>query len=246
MVTGPLIKAGLWLAYPLALVALGAVLLLSLGPLPGPPSDPAPPKTPSKRNKGIHAEFKAAAALFGAIGIVYTLAEGTISNWILIYLREDRQIGLPQASWALSAFWIALACGRLLAAAVLLRTKAEKIWPFPLLLMIIVLMLLPAVAGPADGILAFAAAGMACSAFFPITVGLFTQRFPDQAALAASLMIAAGMVGASFGSFIIGPLRALMPLERIYLLAILYPCLALVLAVAYLARQKRAGQRPGK
>ncbi|MDA8139093.1 MAG: MFS transporter [Desulfobacteraceae bacterium] len=238
LATGPLIKSGEWQIYPLSLIFLGFSLLVGLAVIQSPKGavaaneKGAATKGPGTAPRG----FRSAAVLFCAIGVLYTLAEGTISNWLIIFLHEDRHVDPARASLALSIFWTSLAGSRLLISTLLLRIKAEKIWLCLPILIIVVLALLPGVRGPLSGALLFACAGAACSGFFPITVGLFTQRFAEQAAMAASLMIAAGMVGASFGSFIIGPLRTFLPLAHLYYLAILYPGAAFGLAVCYLVK----------
>jgi MFS family permease len=86
----------------------------------------------------------------------------------------------------------------------------------------------------------YAFAGLACSAFFPLTVGLVSRVFPDSAAWVSSLMIAALMLGVGIGSFVIGPLRAGLSLERLYVYSAVYPAGAFLLAVGVVARSWRS------
>jgi predicted MFS family arabinose efflux permease len=166
--------------------------------------------------------------------ILYAFAEGTFANWSVIFLHEERGIAPAQAALALSVFWAMMAVGRLLVSALLLRIPAARIWLTLPVLMISAFLLLPLAHSALTGIALFAFAGLACSAFFPVSVGLITRRFPASAALVSSLMIAALMLGVGSGSFAIGALRAMLSLENLYRVSTLYPLTAFVLAVMLL------------
>jgi predicted MFS family arabinose efflux permease len=77
----------------------------------------------------------------------------------------------------------------------------------------------------------FALAGLACSAFFPLSIALASERFPDHTAWVASMLIAALMLGVGLGSFTIGALRELVSFEALYRGSAAYPALALLLAL---------------
>jgi predicted MFS family arabinose efflux permease len=77
-------------------------------------------------------------------------------------------------------------------------------------------------------LIVFAFAGLACSAFFPLSVSLLSRRFPGHAAFTGSLMVASLMLGVGMASFSIGPLHARWPLATIYLASALYPAIAWV------------------
>lgn len=109
-----------------------------------------------------------------------------------------------------------LAAGRLLVSVLLLKINAAWIWLILPLMMIATLLLLPLATTAASGIALFALAGLSCSAFFPLTVGLASKRFATHQALVASLLIAALMVGVGLGSFVIGPLRQTFTIGELY------------------------------
>jgi fucose permease len=168
---------------------------------------------------------------FIAIAVLYAFAEGTFSNWSVIYLHEERGIELALATLALSLFWATMAAGRLLVSFLLLKIPAQWIWLVLPLLMVSVFLLLPLAHTALLGIALFALAGLSCSAFFPLSVGLVSKRFPASAALVSSLMIAALMSGVGIGSFMIGPLRSSISLERLYQLSSIYPTTVFMLAL---------------
>jgi fucose permease len=90
----------------------------------------------------------------------------------------------------------------------------------------------------------FALSGLACSAFFPLAIGLISIRFDQHVAWVSSMMIAALMVGVGLGAFFIGLLRGQLALEQLYRISSIYPFLVLVLAVV-LVRSHATG-RHGK
>jgi predicted MFS family arabinose efflux permease len=97
------------------------------------------------------------------------------------------------------------------------------IWLALPVLMIAAFWFLPGASTPVLGLGLFALAGLACSAFFPLTITLASERFPNEVAWVSSMLIAALMVGVGLGSFVIGPLREWLSLEQLYRLSAVYP-----------------------
>ncbi|MBX7081861.1 MAG: MFS transporter [Nannocystaceae bacterium] len=217
----------------LAVVTLAVAAAVLRTRMPTPPSPPATATTAHARRLGT----------LGAIAVAYALAEGTLSNWITLFLHDGRGVDGPLAALALSGFWAALAGGRLLASVVLRRTSAFSLWQALLSLMALVLAALPAVQGPASGIVAFIVAGLATSAVFPLTVALAGERLGLRSETAASVSTAALMTGVGVGSFVIGALREALGFDTLYRLGALYPLLALVLGRVGFARREPPSQR---
>lgn len=129
--------------------------------------------------------------------------------------------------------------GRLLASALVVWVAAATIWmPLPVL-MAVVFLLLPFADSAVLGIGLFSLAGLACSAFFPLTIALASERFPGHIPWVSSMMIAALMAGVGLGSFVIGPLRDWLRLEQLYQLSVIYPMLAGGLALWVVGRRPR-------
>ncbi|MBL4686806.1 MAG: hypothetical protein JKY37_19570, partial [Nannocystaceae bacterium] len=80
------------------------------------------------------------------------------------------------------------------------------------------------------GLALFAVAGLACSAFFPITLALATQRFPGRAPAIASVLVATLAVGIGSGSFLLGALRELASFDMLYRISALYALLLWAIA----------------
>ncbi|MBI4849684.1 MAG: MFS transporter, partial [Nitrospirae bacterium] len=242
IIAGYLIVRGQWLAFPMSLLIVSALLagtaILTRFPVYGKPEDAQPPHSPKQQEKLFSSP---ALWTFIAIVILYAFAEGTFSNWAVIYLHEERKIELAHASLALSTFWAMMAAGRLLVSVLLLKVPAIHIWRALPLLMIIGFLLLPIADSPTVGIALFAFAGLACSAFFPLSVTLVSGRFTSSSAFVSSLMIAALMSGVGIGSYVIGPLRSSFTIERLYQLSALYPISVFVLALTI--REELPGDR---
>jgi len=245
LATGPLLvgtftASGAWIGYPLFLILLSVMLLAALRFSHAPVYEPNGDKDVGRTEASAprHPLTVSAFWVFAGIVILYAFAEGTFANWSIIYLHEERGIALATASLALSIFWAMIAGGRLLVSVLLLKIRAEWIWLILPLLMVSAFLLLPSAESAAGGIALFALAGLACSAFFPLTVGLVSRRFPANTALVSSLMIAALMIGVGIGSYVIGPLRATLSLERLYLYSAFYPAGAFILALGIIARSR--------
>ena len=229
---GPLIAAGFvetgaWTGFPQSLLVLCGILFLLLSVVAAfPVDDTVPVASPGGNETPLRS-----ASFWGlvAIAVLYAFAEGTFSNWIVIYLAETRHLPMTTGTTALSAFWAALVVGRLAVSLLALRLPLQPIWRALPLLMIAAFLALPYADSAASGIGLFAAAGLACSAFFPLTIAVASQRFPAQVPWVSSMMIAALMVGVGLGSFVTGALRELLPLEQLYRLSVAYPVSALAL-----------------
>jgi fucose permease len=247
LATGPLVAAqfvstGAWAGFPLLLLALAAVLTLAavVIRLPAQPAGGAQ-KSAAKPPIGSLPFW-----IFVVIAVIYAFAEGTFSSWAVIYLQDGK--GLPEmvAGLALSAFWGALVAGRMAASVLVTVVPARVIWLSLPLLMIAAFLSLPYVSDVTSGIGLFALAGLACSAFFPLTITLVSARFPEHVAWVSSMMIAALMVGVGVGSFVIGALRESLAFEDLYRFSALYPASAMALAAVVVWGGQRQPAAEGK
>lgn len=241
----PFIMRSYWIGFPLLLAGLAAFLALATwlehfpqdlggasGNLPEamPMADPMPLPQAPPHATDAHPARTASFWLFAAICVLYAFAEGTFGNWAVLYLQDVKQLPPTVAAGALSVFWAAIVGGRLLTSILVLRMSPQVIWLVLPLAMIVAFELLPYADTPFLGIACFAFAGLACSAFFPLSIGLASKRFEQHVPWVSSMLIAALMVGVGLGSYVIGVLRELIPLEQLYRLSALYPLAVLILA----------------
>ena len=231
LMIGPLLadgfgRTGLWIGFPLLLLSLSVALALTAMAVHLPDAGGEP-----QRGASLNPPLTSGAFwIFVAIAVLYAFAEGTFGNWAVIYLSEVKGLPAGVATLALSVFWAAMVAGRLLVAVLVVRVAPQVIWLGLPMLMIAPFLLLPTANTPALGLGLFALAGLACSAFFPLTITLASAQFPEHVAWVSSMLIAALMVGVGLGSFMIGPLRQWLTLEQIYQLSTLYPVLVIGLA----------------
>ncbi|NOQ96597.1 MAG: hypothetical protein GQ561_00370, partial [Calditrichae bacterium] len=229
-----------WFIYPISLVGVSILVVLFL------PFCHLPDYAASLKNIDVKYTKNLKTPLYNwilwvflIIVVMYAFAEGTFSNWAVVYLNENRGIPLTTASLALSAFWAMIAMGRLLVSVLLIKVSSQSIWLFLPVLMIAAFFMMPFATNGLAGILLFSLAGLACSAFFPLSVDLVTKQFPVHAALVSSIMMAALMTGVGIGSYTIGSLRSLFPMENLYQISAVYPALVLLFITILKIKSKK-------
>jgi fucose permease len=245
LVASPFIMAGRWVGFPLLLAALCTLFAATAFTQRFPRdaqqpatatgmmamSDPMPLPTMTLRDHPVHT---AGFWLFTVIAVLYAFAEGTFGNWAVLYLQDVKHLPETIAASALSVFWAAMVGGRLLTSVLVLKVAPRHIWLALPALMVLAFLLLPYADTPTRGIAGFALAGLACSAFFPLSIGLASQRFEQHVPWVSSMLIAALMVGVGLGSYLIGLLRDAVAMEQLYRLSTIYPIAALLLGIAVL------------
>jgi len=219
----------LWLVLP-GVVLMSSVGLIAVARVPS----IVPPKNRPIQTKAI--------APFVAVVLLYAAVEGTFVNWAPIYLNEDRGVASGTAVFAISFFWGGMLLGRGVLAALVGRLGPQRTWLALPIMMALVLLLLPFASGPVSGLVLFAAAGVSCSAFLPLTLAFATKRFAGRESAVASVLVATLAVGVGTGSFLLGALRELASFELLYRLSALY---ALVVW-AILARQRSVFASPAE
>lgn len=242
------IMAGHWVGFPLLLVGFAAFLAIAARierfPVATPGStamaDSVPRASVLPPARDSHPVKVPGFWLLASICVLYAFAEGTFGNWAVLYLQDVKHLPETIAASALSAFWAAMVGGRLLVSVLVLRVASERIWLALPILMIVAFLLLPYANTPFLGIALFAFAGLACSAFFPLSIGLASRRFENHVPWVSSALIAALMVGVGVGSYVIGLLREAFPFERLYQISALYPLAALMLAWLVFRRGSQA------
>jgi len=256
LVASPFIMAGRWAGFPLLLAGLCVLLAVSAlllrfprdneehrAPASGQVEMCDPMPLPSMTPQMLHNEHPVRTAvfwLFTAIAVLYAFAEGTFGNWAVLYLQDVKHLPETVAATALSVFWAAIVGGRLLTSVLVLKLAPRYIWLSLPGLMMVAFLLLPYADTPVRGIAGFALAGLACSAFFPLSVALATQRFEKHVPWVSSMLIAALMVGVGLGSYVIGVLRDAVDMEQLYRLSTFYPLVALLLGIIVLRQRIKA------
>ena len=150
--------------------------------------------------------------LFAAAVFLYGILETLNGNWATLYLSSERGVSARGASMALAAFWAMVTIGRALIAVISTRVPARSIFVGLPVLLLMAFQLASRVQGEIGGILAFALAGLACSAFLPLSISFGGNEFPHLSAVMAGKLIAFYQLGYGVAVFGTGPLRDLIGL----------------------------------
>lgn len=198
-------------------------------------------ETGSGQTAGGWAMIRALPARFWiwiGFALLYGVCETLFGNWGTVYLNQQRGLTPATANLALAVFWAAVTVGRLLVAVLSTRIPPAKIFR---LLPVLILLALAAVAlasGPTLGVMAFALAGLACSACLPLSIGTASGESPRFVETVSGWMVAAYMMGFGIGAFAVGPLREAgdLQLSQIYLWAMAIAAVLIVLTLALTRR----------
>src|SRR5450755_1155262 len=161
-----------WLLPVLAAVALAGFIVAAVRT----PLDAGPP--PPKRTAGARVRLPARFWWYAAAVVLYGICETLFGNWSSVYLTGERGLSAQVASLALAAFWACVTIGRVIVAGLTSKVPATAVY---LILPVLIALSSVAVAAAGNGVtavLAYAAAGFACSAMLPLSLSLAGQEFP--------------------------------------------------------------------
>jgi FHS family glucose/mannose:H+ symporter-like MFS transporter len=145
--------------------------------------------------------------LYAAAVFLYGMLETLNGNWSMLYLSSERGVSSRDASFALTAFWVMVTVGRVLIAAISRWVAARWIYVVLPLLLLITFQIAARVQDETEGIVAFGLAGLACSAFLPLSISFSGNEFPRLSAVMAGELIASYQLGYGVAAFGIGPLH---------------------------------------
>ncbi|WP_395729078.1 MFS transporter [Nakamurella sp.] len=227
-----------WWLLPLgvsvALVAaIGATLRIRLSPgaVPGPAGARTRTRMPGR------------FWWYGAAVVLYGICETLFGNWSSLYLSGQRGLSVSVASAALAAFWACVTIGRVVVAVLPARIPPTAVYLVLPVLIVGASVAVSAATGPAAAVLAYAAAGLACSAMLPLSVSFAGREFPRLGATSSGELIAGYQVGYGVAAFGVAPLMAAtgLAMSGIYLAG---AAVAVALAVVALVVVRGAALRP--
>jgi predicted MFS family arabinose efflux permease len=178
--------------------------------------------------------------LFAVALVLYGVGETMFGNWGTTQL-VSRGVGTSSANDALAAFWASVTVGRLLIALGARWVPSTAVYLVLPWAMAVALVLVPTVSTATTGILVFAFGGLACSGFFPMSVGYGESTFPGFVELAAGWLIAAYQVGYGLAAFGGGTLQSVVSLAALFRVAAVLAAVMGVLAIPIARRQHHPG-----
>jgi MFS transporter, FHS family, glucose/mannose:H+ symporter len=172
---------------------------------------------------------------------LYGILETLNGTWATLYLSSERGVSAQGASYALAAFWGMVTLGRVLIAVLSRAVPARWIYVTLPFLLLIVLQLSARVRDEADGIVVFGLAGLACSAFLPLSISFGAGEFPALSAIMAGGLIAFYQLGYGVAAFGTGPLRDAIGLPYAVIFSGASIIAAALGAAAWLVHQRPSG-----
>ncbi len=168
-----------------------------------------PDTTTSTTSTTARSPIPARFWIYAAFAVCYGICETMNGNWASLDMK-DLGASNTQASIALTMFWASVTLGRVLFAAI------QRWVPPRLTYRALPILLVAAFIGisqlPTDepllGILAFALAGLGCSALLPLTISFGQGELTAMGAAVAGGIIASYQVGYGIAAFGAGPLQS--------------------------------------
>ena len=207
---------GIWWGLPVLVGALVVALLSFSLPLP---------LGGTKRNSAAEAQkggtrLPARFWVFATFALLYGICETMNGNWASLYMTKKLGASTTVASLALTTFWGAVTAGRILFAAIekwFPERRTCQVLPFIVAIAFFAISFLPT-SNPYLGIVAFALAGLGCSALLPLTMSFAEEELTTITASVAGGLIAFYQIGYGIAAFGVGPLqsRAGLELNTIY------------------------------
>jgi fucose permease len=194
---------GFWWGLPLTSALLLTGLIVASRPLPLSAGAPAASARRARRG-GLPARFW----VFAAFAVVYGICETVNGNWSQLDMTSELGASTTQAALALTAFWGMVTLGRVGFAAAARWFPEQIVYhvlPFVLAAAFGLIAVLPS-GRPGFGILAFALAGLGCSALLPLTIGFGEEELAAIATAMAGGIIAFYQLGYGIAAFGVGPL----------------------------------------
>jgi fucose permease len=226
-----------WWMLPV-LVSVGLLILLG-GALRIPLY--AGPDTAAAAGSARKAELPPRFWWYAAAVLLYGIGETLFGNWSTLYLSGERGLSAEAASLALAAFWAFVTIGRIAVAVLPARIPLTLVYVILPVLIVAANVLVAGAQDPMTAVLAYAAAGLACSAMLPLSLSFAGREFPRLAATSSGELIAGYQVGYGVTAFGVAPLIAAtgLAMSGIYLVGA-----AVAVGLVLVARMVTVGGAP--
>jgi fucose permease len=225
---------GQWWYLPL-LAAAGLVVLIGFT-LVQPMDVPAPGSGRAAGADRTRVRIPVLFWVFAVVLVIYGIGETMFGNWGTTLL-VSKGVSATSANHGLAVFWAAVTLGRLIIAVVSKRMRSTHIYVILPWAIAASLLVFPTASSAGAGIAVFAFGGLACSGFFPMTVGYGESTFPNFVELAAGWLIAAYQLGYGLAAFGAGALQHVVSLSTVFRIAAGATVAMGVLALLVAARQ---------
>jgi MFS family permease len=230
-----------WWYLPLV-AAAGLVVLMGLTiaqPMELPESGTRRAAVTGSKGPGIPTLFW----VFAGALVIYGIGETMFGNWGTTLL-VSKGVAATSANNGLAVFWATVTLGRLVIALVSTRVRSTTIYVVLPWAVAAALFVFPTAGSAGAGIAVFALGGLACSGFFPMTVGYGEATFPSIVELAAGWLIAAYQLGYGLAAFGAGTLQHVVSLTAVFRIAAAAAAGMGFIAIVVAHRQPRPALQP--
>jgi len=148
--------------------------------------------------------FPAGVWLFIGIVFLYGYCETIFANWAIIFLNKEKSISPAMAGYALAAFWSMVTIGRLLVSLLTIWISARLVYRILPVMIGAAMWAVTQADSDITGIVLFGCAGLACSAFFPLSFSFAQKQFASIAETVSGSLMASYMMGYGLASYGIG------------------------------------------
>jgi MFS family permease len=147
--------------------------------------------------------------LYAGFAVLYGLCETMNGNWSQLDMTQELGASTTTAAIALTAFWAMVTLGRVIFASIqrwFPTYRTYHVLPFVLVVAFLVIASLSE-GDTTGGVLAFALAGLGCSALLPLTISFAQADLTTISAASAGMVIASYQLGYGIAAFGAGPLQ---------------------------------------
>jgi MFS family permease len=145
--------------------------------------------------------------VFAGVALLYGICETLFGNWATIYIHENKGLSMHDAAFALASFWAMVTAGRVVVTFASAWISNRWIYRGLPILILVALVGIPRVHGAVGSIVMYGFAGLACSAFLPLSIGFAQEEFSQIVEVVSGGIMAAYMLGYGIASFGVGPMR---------------------------------------
>jgi predicted MFS family arabinose efflux permease len=232
---------GEWWYLPLV-AAAGLVVLIALT-LAQPMELPEPTRSRAADTAIQRTGIPTLFWVFAGALVIYGVGETMFGNWGTTLL-VSKGVAATSANNGLAVFWAAVTAGRLVIAMVSTRVHSTSMYVVLPWAIAAALFVFPTASSAGAGIAVFALGGLACSGFFPMTIGYGEATFPSIVELAAGWLIASYQLGYGLAAFGAAALQHVMSLTAAFRVAAAAAVVMGLIALVVAARQPRPGLTP--
>ena len=180
---------GVWWGLPILVACTLALILITVSRQPLQFRFPGDGSS-SAAESGSFRELPPRFWLYAVVVFLYGVVETLNGNWAPLYLTTQRGVSAQGASLALTSFWAMVTIGRILFASLSARVPVRWIYVGLPVLLIIAFQAVSHASGGTMGIFSFGFSGLACSAFFPLSISFAGEEFPTFASVMSGELIA--------------------------------------------------------